>query len=203
MAKKFERFLGVISVMVLGLFFSCATTQVAPSDILGTWFCTLSSGENMEISLNGNAYNIKINGVDNNRGKFKFTKRYGQDHIIFRVGELINAQNKWVKTGLLRVEMPYQYKLENGELTLIGGVYKGTYTKNVLPDATNDKYFVNINGNQVGPYSIKELRQFVTLGQINRETLVWKEGMLQWQQAGMITDFSDLWRSLPPPLPPR
>jgi hypothetical protein len=199
-----------VCTLVLSFFFSCLSTPIVNNELLGTWFCKLSTGETMEISLRGNNYSIKIDDVDNNKGTFILTRRYGHDYIVFNIKEFINKRNRWEKVSFLTSpQMNYSYKIENGNWQLIGGVYAGVYTKNATaqtpqtPQAAGDGYFVNISGNRAGPYSMDELRQFVTSGQINKETLVWKEGMLQWQQADMVTELSDLWRSLPPPLPPR
>jgi len=64
------------------------------------------------------------------------------------------------------------------------------------------RYSVAINGKQEGPYSYDELRQFVTKGELTKDSLVWKEGMQQWTAAGTVNELADIWTSVPPPLPP-
>jgi hypothetical protein len=39
-------------------------------------------------------------------------------------------------------------------------------------------------------------------GQLTRETLIWKNGMPNWMQAGQVPDLSGLFGSMPPPVPP-
>lgn len=54
-------------------------------------------------------------------------------------------------------------------------------------------YYYSDGNNQLGPLPIDELK-----GKINRETLVWKEGMPQWIRAADIEELENI---LPPPLP--
>ncbi|MDA9923416.1 DUF4339 domain-containing protein [Verrucomicrobiales bacterium] len=48
-----------------------------------------------------------------------------------------------------------------------------------------DWYYAK-DGQQVGPVSQEELENCLANGTINAETLIWKEGMAQWQPAGQI-----------------
>lgn len=65
------------------------------------------------------------------------------------------------------------------------------------------KYFVAINGQQAGPFDIATLSQMSASGQINRETMVWKDGMPGWGKAGEQADLNNVFGSVPPPLPPQ
>jgi len=64
------------------------------------------------------------------------------------------------------------------------------------------RYNVVIDGKQAGPYSYDELRQLASKGNISKNTFVWKEGMPQWVAAGTVDELTDIWSSVPPPLPP-
>lgn len=59
-------------------------------------------------------------------------------------------------------------------------------------------YSVAINGQQYGPFSINQLRQMVTQGQVNAQTLVWAQGMSQWTPAGLVPELVSLFS---PPVP--
>jgi Interferon-induced transmembrane protein/GYF domain 2 len=59
------------------------------------------------------------------------------------------------------------------------------------------KYFYILNGQQIGPLSIEELKA----NNITRETMIWCEGMGDWEQAGKIAELSSLFGDLPPSLP--
>lgn len=69
------------------------------------------------------------------------------------------------------------------------------------------KYFVLINGQQLGPV---EESQLLGMG-VTRDTQVWREGMQQWQPAGAVSELGYLFASpyggavggaTPPPPPP-
>ena len=62
-------------------------------------------------------------------------------------------------------------------------------------------YFIAINGTQMGPYPIAEL---LTRG-VQRDTLVWKAGMAQWQRADSLTELQGMFAgpaAVPPPMAP-
>lgn len=61
-------------------------------------------------------------------------------------------------------------------------------------------YHVAVNGQATGPYTIDVLKQMIGSGQIVSDTLVWKQGMENWEQAGNINDIKNLFSI--PPIPP-
>lgn len=61
--------------------------------------------------------------------------------------------------------------------------------------------FVAVNGQQTGPFELAVLRQMAQSGQFNRDSLVWKHGLAAWTSAGKLPELSDLFASLPPPIP--
>jgi hypothetical protein len=64
-------------------------------------------------------------------------------------------------------------------------------------------YFVAVGGQQSGPFDLNALKQMAGQGQINKDTLVWKQGMAQWSPAGSQPDISNIFGAVPPPLPPQ
>jgi hypothetical protein len=64
-------------------------------------------------------------------------------------------------------------------------------------------YFVVVNGQQAGPFDLNTLKQMATQGQINKDSLVWKQGMGQWSAAGTQPDLSAVFGATPPPIPPK
>jgi len=63
-------------------------------------------------------------------------------------------------------------------------------------------YFVGINGNAAGPYDTTGLRLLISTGYLTRNSLVWKEGMIQWALASTVQELEPLFLpAMPPPLP--
>jgi hypothetical protein len=69
-----------------------------------------------------------------------------------------------------------------------------------LPTAV--QWYAGIDNQQAGPFTPEQLQQMIAEGQIDRETLVWKQGMAGWEKAGQVADLQGLFQAVPPPLPP-
>ena len=69
-----------------------------------------------------------------------------------------------------------------------------------LPKQTS--YYAAINNQQVGPFDVNALRDKLTAGAVDRNTLVWTAGMAQWTAAGSVAELAPLFQNVPPPLPP-
>lgn len=63
--------------------------------------------------------------------------------------------------------------------------------------------FVAVNGQQQGPFNMDIILQMVEKGEITKETLVWRQGMTEWQQAVEAPGTSGMFEAdqTPPPLP--
>ena len=64
-------------------------------------------------------------------------------------------------------------------------------------------YHVAINGESKGPLPTSQLKALIKGGSMNRESLVWTDGMSNWQKAGDVDGVKNLFSSMPPPLPPQ
>lgn len=67
-------------------------------------------------------------------------------------------------------------------------------------------YVGSVGGQKEGPLSLTELRQRITSGRLDAETLVWKSGMPDWVRAGIVPELFETPSgppspSRPPPLP--
>jgi len=59
--------------------------------------------------------------------------------------------------------------------------------------STSEKtYMVGVNGQQAGPYTITQLRQFVATGEFTPQVLVWSQGFANWDLAGNVPELSSL-----------
>ncbi len=68
---------------------------------------------------------------------------------------------------------------------------------------THPPFYIAVNGEQQGPFSTQTLQQMNLQGSFNRETLVWKQGMVNWSKAGELTELTSIFSAVPPPLPPQ
>lgn len=59
------------------------------------------------------------------------------------------------------------------------------------------KYYIVIDNEQAGPYSIEELKDL----KIKKDSLVWKEGLENWVVAESIEELKPLFIATPPPIP--
>lgn len=69
------------------------------------------------------------------------------------------------------------------------------------PPPSGVQYFVLINNQQNGPHTIESIKMLIGQNQINRETLVWKQGMSEWAIIMDQDDLKVLFGQTPPPPP--
>lgn len=96
-----------------------------------------------------------------------------------------------------------------GQLGAMAGGMNQSQQQNNVPSAAPPplpgqvKFFVALNGQQTGPFGVDEIQGKINTSQMNRDTLVWKEGMANWTPAGQVQELAALFSSMPPPLPPQ
>lgn len=64
------------------------------------------------------------------------------------------------------------------------------------------QFFVALNGKQEGPFPLEELTRQIASGLIQRDALVWKQGMAAWGEAQAVAELQAAFGAVPPPLPP-
>jgi len=62
-------------------------------------------------------------------------------------------------------------------------------------------FFVAVNGQQQGPYSIQALQPLIQQGTLAPDTLVWRQGIPTWIRASDTPELKPLFGAVPPPLP--
>ena len=65
-----------------------------------------------------------------------------------------------------------------------------------------DKIFIGRDGQQLGPYTIVELRQYLAEGRIAKDDLVWCEGMSAWQPLAEAQEIQSALSAQDPPALP-
>ena len=61
--------------------------------------------------------------------------------------------------------------------------------------------YIAVAGQQYGPFDYQQCKQMVQTGQLNKQSLVWMEGMAAWQSAGEVEKLNALFAPVPP-IPP-
>lgn len=91
---------------------------------------------------------------------------------------------------------------------MVGGMMNGMnqqvppQANNVPPVPGNESYHVAVNGTATGPYAVSVLSTMAANGQLTSESLVWKQGMSNWEKAGSVSALAGLFTSSVPPVPP-
>lgn len=75
-----------------------------------------------------------------------------------------------------------------------------------MPQQSVQQFFVNVNGQQYGPYDANTLAQLAQNGQINQQTMVWCDGMPAWAPIANVPSLAAMFQTpqsgaMPPPMP--
>ena len=62
--------------------------------------------------------------------------------------------------------------------------------------------YMNIGGQNYGPYDYATLKGFIPTGQLSAQTMVWQQGMASWMPAGQVSELQALFAPTPPPAAP-
>ncbi|MCQ2252047.1 MAG: SPFH domain-containing protein [Bacteroidales bacterium] len=81
------------------------------------------------------------------------------------------------------------------------GQPQGNMAPPPMPGAT--PFYIAVNGQQQGPLQMMQIQQMAQMGQINGDTLVWKQGMAAWAAAKTVPELAAMFTpaSMPPPMP--
>jgi len=106
--------------------------------------------------------------------------------------------------GSMMASMAMGGAVGSGMAGMMGNMMSGMNEKqNTPPLAPSVSYMVTVNGQQSGPFTLEQLKQFVNTGEFTKQTHVWKQGMENWQEAGNVQELEGVFSSnTPPPMPP-
>lgn len=62
-------------------------------------------------------------------------------------------------------------------------------------------WMLAVGGQQYGPFDDAQMRQMQSTGQLTAQTMVWKQGMPQWAEAGTVAELASLFQPVAPPMP--
>jgi hypothetical protein len=66
------------------------------------------------------------------------------------------------------------------------------------PPAQELKVYYSVNGQTFGPMNAEQLKAKIAAGEVGRQTLVWMEGMTDWQAAATVAAVAPLLTTVPP-----
>jgi len=106
--------------------------------------------------------------------------------------------------GSMMASMAMGGAVGSGMAGMMGNMMSGmNQHQNTPPPAPAVSYMVANNGQQAGPFTLDQLKQFAASGEFTKQTHVWKQGMDNWQQAGDVQELASVFMgSTPPPPPP-
>ncbi|MEE9413510.1 MAG: GYF domain-containing protein, partial [Methylococcales bacterium] len=65
------------------------------------------------------------------------------------------------------------------------------------------RYYIAVDGNSEGPFTLDELKSKAQSGLVKADTLVWQPGMDNWQTVSEFDELKSLLNTMtPPPIPP-
>ena len=84
---------------------------------------------------------------------------------------------------------------------IMGGINQQTTPGAVPPPIPVVAYHVAINDQAAGPFDMSALTQMIADGLLTTDSLVWKNGMVQWAKAGTVDELKNLFSNVMPPIP--
>ncbi|HBS88556.1 MAG: antifreeze protein [Bacteroidetes bacterium GWF2_38_335] len=70
------------------------------------------------------------------------------------------------------------------------------------PMPAQSMYYVAAGGQQTGPFDLNTIKGMIAQKTFTKESMVWKEGMSGWMQAGQVGELISVFGAVPPPPPP-
>jgi membrane protease subunit (stomatin/prohibitin family) len=71
------------------------------------------------------------------------------------------------------------------------------------PVPADRRYFIAVNGHQTGPFGRAEVEGQIRDQALQRDSLVWTEGLADWTPAGQVPELLSAFNLIPPPIPDR
>ncbi len=77
-----------------------------------------------------------------------------------------------------------------------------TMNKETPPPIPKEIYYVAIDNEPVGPYTINKIKEMIKSNKIKEDTFIWKKGEKEWQEVALREEFKELFDKTDiPPIP--
>ena len=91
--------------------------------------------------------------------------------------------------------------MANNMAGFMNGAFNGNVQQgNVPPPLPQTTYWVGVSGQKTGPFDMQTLGQMALSGALKKDTLVWKQGMANWDKAENVPEILALFGAVPPPI---
>ena len=161
---------------------------------------------------------IEVTNLSENTRIDRKEKEMGVEGRNFAVHQL-NQQADILKTSANNLGGMSNVDLGGGDhsgfspVGLMAGMAMGRVVGNQLgglmgninstpPPAPVTVYHIALNGQQSGPFTVEQLKEYVATGQFTKAHYVWKPGMAGWEHVDNIPELTAAFSQVPPPPPP-
>lgn len=90
---------------------------------------------------------------------------------------------------------------QNLSQTLSQGGSQASAPATPPPIPNSVPFFIALAGQQQGPFNLNELLAKIKTGEVNRDTLVWSQELVEWTAADKVGALTHAFAHIPPPLP--
>ncbi|MBQ7373454.1 MAG: SPFH domain-containing protein [Clostridia bacterium] len=89
----------------------------------------------------------------------------------------------------------------NNMTGFMNSAFNGGQTQGAVPPPIpQTAYWIVSNGQKAGPFDMQTLGQMALSGALQKDTLVWKQGMSNWDKAENVPEILALFGAVPPPI---
>jgi hypothetical protein len=120
-----------------------------------------------------------------------YNDRYLQNSTVFNVERLIEFGMSAAIAGQV---------IRNMNDTMAATMQQWPSTMKIPQSPPSILYYAALEGKQAGPFSETEIVRLINDKKINRETLVWHQGMSAWKRAEDVPEVLRIIALSPPPL---
>ncbi len=79
-----------------------------------------------------------------------------------------------------------------------------TISKETPPPIPKEVYYVAVNDEPAGPYTLNKIKEMIKTKEIKEDTFIWKKGEKEWKEASLREEFKELFDKTDiPPIPKR
>jgi hypothetical protein len=119
------------------------------------------------------------------------------DNIKYQTGEALGSENGGSMGDMIGMGAGIAMGQNMAESLSKKSLDK--HTPPPLPQRNTTMYYVALNEEKEGPYDLRTIQLFINEKKINKETLIWTEGLNDWVEAYSILEKN--FNATPPPLP--